>query len=58
MNMRGGHVYDRFSAAMVAGVVVMIAIAFFFFLVILEPNAGTAPPVLVQDPVVTVEADK
>ena len=48
--------YDRFSIAVVASVLAMIAIAFFFFMVILEPNPGTAPPVLVQDPVVTVEA--
>ncbi len=43
--------YDRISVAVVTGVVVMLIAAFFIVVGVLQPNAGTAPPVLEQLPV-------
>lgn len=36
--------YDRFAIGVVTAVLLVIAAAFFVVLVLLEPNAGTAPP--------------
>lgn len=44
--------YDRFSVAVVVGVVLMLLTTFIIVIGYLDPNAGTAPPYL-EPPVVT-----
>lgn len=44
--------YDRFSMAVVAAVAVMILVAFFIVIGVMQPHPGTAPPVA-EPPVVT-----
>jgi hypothetical protein len=49
-------VYDRLSVTVVLTVVAMLAAAFLYVTQVMEPNPGTAPPVLEPAPITHQDA--